>query len=284
MTSKKPLVSVIIRTHGNRNNFLTEAINSVINQTYKNIEIIVIEDGSEFAKSLNLPIIYRSIPKSGRCGAGNFGLSIAKGEYINFLDDDDFFYKEHIELLLKELLDNDSIDAVYGSTIEEEIQILNSGDYERRHQSIQIAHKFSKIILFHHNFMPIQSILFRRRLYDKFGGFDLSLDALEDWDLWLRYSLNNQFKPINCITSVYRLPCETEKKEKRAKTLAKYYPIVKAKHEQMFIEKISITSIIEYCKEYADYFRPLPQPNRLKCKILENPVLYKLYKLASKLI
>ena len=75
----QPLVSVIIRTYNNRMGFLQEAISSVINQTYRNIELVVVEDGSSFAKqyveSLNKEDIakvkYICIPKSGRCTAGN---------------------------------------------------------------------------------------------------------------------------------------------------------------------------------------------------------------------
>ena len=115
--NENPLVSVIITTC-KRCDFLKQTISSVLNQTYSNIEIIVVDDN-------NLETEYRSIvikicnsfesdkikylpmPKnSGACIARNFGFQHSKGEYVNFLDDDDYFEPDKIELqinLAKEL-------------------------------------------------------------------------------------------------------------------------------------------------------------------------------------
>ena len=73
------------------------------------------------------------------------------------------------------------------------------------------------------NFIPIQAALFRRRLYDELGGFDPSLDMLEDWNLWVRYSLGGKFKLVPKTTSCYRTPVENEKKTARTESLDNAY-------------------------------------------------------------
>jgi len=109
-----PLVSVIIPSY-NHARFIREAINSVANQTYKNIELIIIDDGS---KDDSVSIIKEAIKKIGslktsffvqeNCGAHNTinrGLKMAQGEYIAILNSDDIYYPDRIEKLLKRATD-----------------------------------------------------------------------------------------------------------------------------------------------------------------------------------
>ncbi|MEG2054162.1 MAG: glycosyltransferase, partial [Oscillospiraceae bacterium] len=104
--SEKPLVSVVIRTY-NKKDYLRLALTSIANQTYKNIEVIVAEDGEDTAQEmlkkefshLNIKYINDGVRK-GRGANGNAGLKAASGEYCMFLDDDDLFYPEHIELFV----------------------------------------------------------------------------------------------------------------------------------------------------------------------------------------
>ena len=93
-------VSIIVRTCG-RPDVLKTALDSLRRQTYKNIEIIVVEDGPIVSEKMiqeeynDLPIVYfATIEKKGRSAAGNIGLKIASGTYLNFLDDDDIFYAQ----------------------------------------------------------------------------------------------------------------------------------------------------------------------------------------------
>ncbi|MFW6008893.1 MAG: glycosyltransferase family 2 protein [archaeon] len=119
-----PLVSVIIPTY-KRPNKLKRAINSVFNQTYKNWELIIVDDNNEgdeyrketveFMKSyLNESKIYYIKHKQNKGGstARNTGIKNAKGKYVSFLDDDDFFLPEKIELQINKAL-NDNLDIVY---------------------------------------------------------------------------------------------------------------------------------------------------------------------------
>ncbi len=101
-----PLVSVILPTH-NRSMFLNRAIESVLKQTYKNWELIIVDDAStdgteELFKDISLQderIQYHKLEKNGgACIARNMGIRLSKGEYITFLDSDDEYFPKKIEL------------------------------------------------------------------------------------------------------------------------------------------------------------------------------------------
>ncbi len=214
--NKNPLVSVVMRTCCERNGFLQEAIESVKNQTYANIELVVIEDGTKNAQevveniqSKNLTnVIYIPIQKAGRCHAGNAGLEATSGEYIVFLDDDDLFFADHLEVLVQAMADNPKVGACYTSSFEVSTDIISKVPLKYEEKSFSVFHReeFSRETMLHHNFIPIQSILFKRSLYMEYGGFDEELDNLEDWNLWTRYSYLHDFKFIDKTTSLYRVP------------------------------------------------------------------------------
>ncbi|WP_339836295.1 glycosyltransferase family A protein [uncultured Flavobacterium sp.] len=115
-----PLVSVIITTY-NRNKYIEEAICSVAKQSYSYIEILVVDDGSEtnYAESIckkyaNCTYFYKQ--NGGLSSARNFGIHKAKGEFIAFLDDDDFWKSFKIEKQVNILLQKKEIDCVHSSS------------------------------------------------------------------------------------------------------------------------------------------------------------------------
>jgi glycosyltransferase involved in cell wall biosynthesis len=112
-----PLVSVIITTY-NREKYLAAAIESVVKQTYTAIEIVVVDDGSDFKyatsicnKFKNCTYYYK--PNGGVSSARNYGIQQAKGEFIAFLDDDDFWDKHKITKQIKVFNSNPAIDLVH---------------------------------------------------------------------------------------------------------------------------------------------------------------------------
>jgi glycosyltransferase involved in cell wall biosynthesis len=114
-----PLVTAIIPTY-NRKEYLENAIQSVANQSYSNIEILVIDDGSysNYAQSVcdkfsNCYYLYKE--NGGLSSARNYGINLAKGEYIAFLDDDDYWLETKIEKQVEILLKNKDIDCVHSS-------------------------------------------------------------------------------------------------------------------------------------------------------------------------
>lgn len=112
-----PLVTVIITTY-NREEFLETAIQSAVNQSYSNIEILVIDDGSvhNYAQDICNKFsncTYHFKVNGGLSSARNYGIKLAKGNYIAFLDDDDFWDSSKIEKQMKILNENPSVDCVH---------------------------------------------------------------------------------------------------------------------------------------------------------------------------
>jgi GT2 family glycosyltransferase len=235
---EKPLVSIIVRTCG-RPNVLRETLISLRNQTYKNFEVVVVEDGKNISEKMlkeefkDLNIIYiASEEKVGRCINGNKGLEIANGKYLNFLDDDDLFYADHIETLVNELEFSGKYKIAYSVSYETKIDVKKKEPeyiYEEVEKALVHNKPFSRITLLTRNAFPIQSVMFAKEIYIKYGGFDLSLDNLEDWELWARYAAENTFLYVPKVTSVYRVPSKIEKYSKRQEEIDSYYKIARSK-------------------------------------------------------
>lgn len=233
-SKSQPLVSIITRTYKGREKFLNECIASVLNQTYTNIEHIIVEDGGDTMKDTihkireknpNNIIQYYPLPKKGRSYIGNQGVLKAKGKYCLFLDDDDLIFPDHIDVLVNSMLKNDRVKATYSLAWEVLTTIKDDGSYyEHEYLFNQIfEQEFDRDILLKYNYIPIQCILFSKELFDKYGGFDEEMDQLEDWNLWTKYALVSDFKFVNKLTSLYRTPFDITIRNKRAAKLDEAY-------------------------------------------------------------
>lgn len=180
------LVTVIIPCY-KQAHLLEGAIKSVLNQTYKQIEIIVVDDGSPdnvkavCKKYINrLRYVYRA--NGGLSSARNTGLKEARGNFVKFLDSDDLLYPKQIELQVADLelrnadMSITDYDFYYknNSIKELKVNLLN----------LEPLGEFIK-----NNLIPVHSALIRKKMVDLVGGFDESLTACEDYDLWLRVLL-----------------------------------------------------------------------------------------------
>jgi glycosyltransferase involved in cell wall biosynthesis len=290
-----PMVSVLMRTMPGSAGKLREAIASVVNQTYAQlkgpIELVLVEDGGlgiESAKAqidelraidVLAKVIYVPLPKSGRCVAGNKALEVATGQLCCFLDDDDLFYADHLEVLVNEWLKQPSLGAVYALAYEVRTHVQSEEPwvYEDVMHSLIHRQEFSRPTLWHHNYFPIQSVLFQRRLYLENGGFDLDLENLEDWNLWVRYSLKSDFKLISKVTSLYRVPDQLEKALKRQAVLDDYYAIAKTKHDLLKVE-LTLPEIQQIVEEISFQNQVAGVPTSwLKQVVLSTPLLRNLY-------
>lgn len=251
----KKKVSVIVRTCG-RPDILRETLISLRNQTYPNIEIVVVEDGEAVSKQMletefsDLPIVYQATGvKGGRCKAGNLALSLATGDYLNFLDDDDVFYADHIETLVMAMQNHPDSAAAYALGFETpiEIQSLKPYRYQIKSYDITVDVPFDKIELMHHNCFPIQTVLFSRKLYEKHGGFDEELDMLEDWDFWIRYASEDWFEYVPKTTSQYRVPANRAVAVERQKMLDEAYKSIQDRHRK---DRFILTgdALLEACR------------------------------------
>ncbi len=233
-----PLVSIIVRTCG-RPAVLRETLISLREQTYPNIEVVVVEDGKNTAGEMiekefsDMKILYYATGvNQGRSKAGNKAMELAHGKYLNFLDDDDLFYADHVEVLVK-TLENSKNKAAYAFGFETPIEIKSKDPYIYEISDYRGVHKtkFDKIELCYHNYIPIQCIMFEKELFEKYGGQDETLDALEDWDMWVRYSLHTDFDCVDKTTSIYRVPKVHTINAKRQKELDEALIVVREKHK-----------------------------------------------------
>lgn len=250
-----PLVSVIIRTCG-RPHILKNAIESVINQDYSNIEIVVVEDGStssehvvkEYCKNINYQY-HHTAEKAGRTVVGNLGLQKARGEYFNFLDDDDILLHQHVDVLVSETVKHNSLIAY---AIAEEHQVKIGGNtsypYKVKRKFVRYDQPYNKLLLCYKNYLPIQSVMFHRSLFEQYGGFDENLDYMEDWDMWVRYSLVCDFLFVPQITSIYYTPYKNRKKQERDLLMkeARRNIIIKHRNYDVHINAAQINKDMEY--------------------------------------
>ena len=183
------LVSIIIPTF-NGLPWLEEAINSIINQTYDYYEIIIIDDGSnDDTRSFVKNNYYEKVKyfyqnNEGLSSARNFGLKVAKGDYIQFLDSDDILLPEKISNHVKFLDENIDIDIVYSHCLLFEQNKLNQTKdwpnkdlYKNGNLFLSLLKK--SYILPH---MPLS----RKNSLLKSGTFDTNLTSCIDYDYWLK--------------------------------------------------------------------------------------------------
>ena len=173
---KEYLVSVIIPVF-NGDRFLNQAIESVLNQTYKNFEIIVIDDGSndnsaDIAKSYD-NVIYKYQEHGGVSSARNNALSRVKGDFIAFLDADDFYPKDKLEIQVNHLKDNENTDCCIGHVY----NFIEPGYYISTKIFDHFANK-EKIAL--------PSLVAKKHVFDQVGNFNINYIASEDFEWYTR--------------------------------------------------------------------------------------------------
>ncbi|MEP7085340.1 MAG: glycosyltransferase, partial [Betaproteobacteria bacterium] len=253
-----PLVSILIRTC-DRPAWLRQALHSVAAQTYRPLEVVVVEDGPPDSRAIveeladQLDVRYQSTgDKGGRVQAGNLALQLARGHYLNFLDDDDLLFADHVEVLV-DAARTGNFRAAYALSWETHTEVFDGSTAHHRETMHLTRHRqpFNRVILWHHNYLPIQAVLFERSLFEQYGGFDPQLDQLEDWNLWTRYTLADDFVFVAKTTSKYRVPANTRQSAARQSQLDAAYQMVKAKQAQMRIETtpFAVSAMVE------DYLR-----------------------------
>ena len=197
-------ISVIIPVF-NGEKTIEETINSILNQTFKDIEIIIINDGStdatlEIIKNISdSRIKIFSYPNAGLSASRNRGIDRAKGEYISFIDADDLWTPDKLELQWQALQSNPQAAVAYSWTdyIDESSKFLKSG------RRIKInGDAFSKLLIT--NFLENGSNPLIRQEALEIGGFDESLAAAEDKDMWLRLAANYEFACVEKPQILYR--------------------------------------------------------------------------------
>lgn len=234
MTDKK-VVSVIMPSY-NHANYIEKAILSVFEQTYSNIELIVIDDGStdnskekleELAKKHKFKLIFQQ--NAGVCKTLNRAIrEFATGDYIALLASDDFWDARKIELQMELLLSNNGEFSFtqaceFDSSTGKELRVFPKNPLQ--------GSVLNKVFVSQH--VPAGSMLFGRTLYDRVGGFDEALKE-EDWDFVIRCASETHFYPVAQPLFFYRSHTTNSMKtlgrrkifQQKAKILAKNYMLV----------------------------------------------------------
>lgn len=205
-----PAVSVIIPTY-NRANYLKKSIQSVISQTIKDIEIIIINNYStdntlEVISSFYDQRIKIINFKNGGVIARsrNQGMVQSTGKYIAFLDDDDIWCQDKLELQIEYLESHPEFGAVYSNAI-----IIDEKDNRKGFLLDRGRAKEGNVFqnLLGGNFITILTVLIRREIVDSIGLFneDSSLIAVEDYEYWMRIALKFEFGYIGKPLALYRI-------------------------------------------------------------------------------
>lgn len=236
-----PNVSIIVRTFPGRLGCLREALESLGRQSYPQLEVIVVEDGGDTAGPTTAAaahasgrrFIHHPSEKVGRCAAGNIGLKRAAGELLGFLDDDDRLLPDHVASLVAALQKQSDAVAAYAQAWEVPTIVASTEPlaYTERARYLVRRPAFSQAALAVQNLFPIQAVLFRRSLFDAYGGFDTELDNLEDWDLWRRYAAAGRFVAVDRVTSVYRVPGTLRAALARQRSLHAYRAMCERRHD-----------------------------------------------------
>jgi len=200
------IISVIIPVY-NGELKIRETIESILKQTFKNLEIIVINDGFTDSTLEIVQSIYDSRLQifsyfnAGLSTSRNRGVSHSKGQFISFIDADDLWTVDKLEAQYKALQDNKKAAVAYSWTdyIDAEGEFLKAG----RHMTVT-GSVYSKLLQW--NFLENGSNpLILKEALNEVGGFDESLAAAEDWDMWLRLSARYEFVCVDRAQILYRI-------------------------------------------------------------------------------
>jgi glycosyltransferase involved in cell wall biosynthesis len=206
MPDNWPTISIIIPTY-NHDQFILGSLQSVMAQTYRNYEIIVINDGSPdntgrmvepYVASSRIKYIEQA--NAGQGAARNRGIAEAKGEFIAFLDDDDLWPPDKLEWQVRELQNHPDAVLVYGF-------METFGDcIPCRHPEHKGPSGNVRRDLYRGNFLrsPGQTLI-RSAALRHIAGFDPGIWGADDWDLWIRLSQTGHFIYVSRLALRYRI-------------------------------------------------------------------------------
>ncbi|MBM3861432.1 MAG: glycosyltransferase, partial [Verrucomicrobia bacterium] len=203
-----PKVSVIVPTY-NRPTMLAEALRSILNQTFLDFEIIVVNDaGTDVAgviAALNAGNRIQQVRhpvNRDRAAARNTGLRAARGKYIAYLDDDDIFHPDHLQTLVK-YLDAHPSTVAYTDACRAQQQWVD-GRYESVARDVPYSADWDNDRILVRNLVPILCVMHEAACIEKTGFFDESLTTHEDWDFWIRLSRHFPFHHLKQMTCEFR--------------------------------------------------------------------------------
>jgi glycosyltransferase involved in cell wall biosynthesis len=211
MPTEKPKVSICIPNY-NYGSFIGDAIQSALEQTYKNFELVIVDncstdDSEEVIKSFSDPRIryFKNDRNIGGIRNWNRCLSLARGEYITLLHADDKLIPNLIEKETKILDRNPTVGLVHSSCIFIDGKGAVIGEYHPfdKDHIIRGEDEFKRLVL--NNYLCVSSVVMvRKKCYDALGDFSEEYTYCPDWEMWLRIALNYDMSFISEPLGYYR--------------------------------------------------------------------------------
>lgn len=251
----KPLVSVIIPAY-NPGKLILETLASILNQSYSNIEIIVVDDGSkDDTKKILEPLVrsnqitYHHQENQGQAAARKNGFAISHGDFVSFIDADDLISPEKIEVQVSYLIDHPDCGVCYSD-------ILHFWHHEPENLLRKKLHYYSGFIfdkIVRENFIQVMTAVIRRDVLEKHGLPGPRFRRSDDWYLWLKLSLGGvKFCFIDKVMSFQRRQKEgslsdqkTYFKETAETNLSIYEDLVKNLSKED-VEKYDLKNLINF--------------------------------------
>lgn len=201
LTEDLPLISVIMPVY-NREDIVLSAVNSVLNQSYENFELIIVDDCStdrtkdvlETIDDDRVSFIFKN-KNQGPSNARNEGLKVAKGKYIAYLDSDNDWDSRYLKSMVGAFLELPDADAIYSGQLLYET--YNSEPFAVRFCA------YNKSLLHNRNYIDLNCFCHKRDIYFEIGGFDNNLKRLEDWDFILKISNDYKMYSVPILLSKY---------------------------------------------------------------------------------
>jgi glycosyltransferase involved in cell wall biosynthesis len=207
----RPVVSVLIPTY-NRPQYLSIALASVLQQSYRNLQVIVVNDGGEDVSDLinsfhdpRLIFINRK-ENRGKPYSLNEALNRADGKYVAYLDDDDLYYPNHIETLLNALEYQTDCQVAYSDFYRTYCRVSSDANRQILSKVVEVSRDFDRFFMLLFNHVLHVCLMHRRDLIDKTGPYNEQLNVLIDWDMTRRFVFFSDFHHVCDITGEYYHP------------------------------------------------------------------------------
>ena len=241
-------VDIIIPVYETPIKFLKKTIQSVINQSITDWEVLIVDDSSskryqELLKSVlktysdkRLNLIF-NITRMGAPGARNIGIKNSSADYIAFLDSDDLWYPQKLEEQLSLFkIFNTSLVCSNMVTIDEKEIILSKKHKDPSSKYNDYTNKKRLLSLIKKNWVKTSTVMVKKRVLERIGNFDEKLKSCQDWDLWIRFAIAKE--PIYCSDNnltLYR---------KRSQSISTNYDLVLASRLSVLDKTIPKVNLI----------------------------------------
>lgn len=259
------MISVIMPCY-NAGKYIKEAIESVLNQSYKDWELIIVNDGStddslSVAESFSdKRIRIFSQPNSGACVARNKGIELASGEYLKFLDADDILEKDCLKNQIEQIKTLKENQVPFGDydNIDESGKEISAFTFSEHQDMLDVLRKDQPYFFFHYWHILISSPLLRKKDLVACGGYDVNLERGQEFDMHFRLALQGvEFVYSPTMTFSYREYTSPDRissqGRKNEQTMKKHREIRNKKCEQLLLHRYgSIPQ--QYCGYFSKYW------------------------------